>query len=67
MRCSLKGAMSEVESDRQRGAVRAAVNRLPQPIYWAYTPALDRPRQIANDNQPVWNLVPFPNGWYAAC
>ena len=66
-RCGLKGAMSEVESDRKRSAVRAAVNRSPQPNYWTYAPASDRPRQVANDNQPAWKLVPFPNGWYASC
>jgi hypothetical protein len=66
-RCSLKGAMSEVESDRQRGTVRATVNRSPQANYWTCAPTLDRPPQIANDNQPAWNLVPFPDGWYASC
>ncbi len=41
--------MSEVESDRQRGVVRAAVNRSSQANDSAYLPASDRPRPVAND------------------
>jgi hypothetical protein len=26
-----------------------------------------QPLRAANDNQTAWDLIPFPEGWYAAC
>jgi hypothetical protein len=30
-------------------------------------PALNRARQAANDDHTAWDLLPFPDDWYAGC
>jgi hypothetical protein len=60
-------AMSEVEYDRLLEAVRMAIEPAPQEDFVVHKPTLDEAPKAANDNQLTWPLVPFPDGWYAAC
>jgi hypothetical protein len=66
-------AVSEVEFDLLLDAVEAAIAPVPGedfmlaslPIFNA--PAQFNARKAANDNQLAWPLIPFPQGWNAAC
>ena len=65
--------MSEVEFDRLLDVVQAAIAPIPGedfmlanlPIF--NTPAPQSTQEAANDNQLAWPLIPFPEGWNAAC
>jgi hypothetical protein len=59
--------MSEVEFDRLLDAVRTAVSPAPHDDFSSFAPPFDQSPKAANDNQVVWGLVPFPDGWYASC
>jgi len=54
--------MSEVEYNRLLENVRMAIEPAPLEDFLA-----ELPPHAANDNQTAWPLVPFPEGWHAAC
>jgi hypothetical protein len=60
--------MSEAEFERLLDAVREAVTPAPQEGFLSssLSPSNQQPRP-ANDNGLAWPLLPFPEGWYAAC
>jgi hypothetical protein len=61
-----EGAMSEVEYDLMLEAVETAIATAPEDDSVVQTQRLYPPR-AANDNGGRWPLVPFPEGWHAAC
>ena len=59
--------MSEVEFERLLDAVRAAIAPAPQQDFLASLQMSGQPSNPSNDNGLTWPLIPFPEGWYAAC
>jgi hypothetical protein len=60
-------ALSEAAFDRLMDAVRTAVAPAPQEDFMTYPQTSRQPPRAANDKQTAWGIIPFPEGWYAAC
>jgi hypothetical protein len=58
--------MSEVEFELLLDVVRTAIAPEADPMS-CLTPTYDAPPKAANDNDTAWPLIPFPDGWHAAC
>ena len=61
--------MSEVEFDLLLDAVKTAVAPIPEDDFLVQSQPRYQPPRAANDNRPspAWPLIPFPEGWNAAC
>ncbi len=60
--------MSEVEFDMLLSSVQAAMAPVPgEELMFTGLQSFSAPRTAANDNQLAWPLIPFPQGWNAAC
>ena len=61
--------MSEVEFDLLLDAVQTAIAPdFEEEFVGQSLPLRQPPPRAANDNdRKAWPLVPFPEGWYAAC
>lgn len=59
--------MSEAEFERLLDAVNTAIAPIPLDDYITRLTPHGCPPEAANDNGMAWPLIPFPDGWHAAC
>ncbi len=59
--------MSEVEFDQLLDVVRTAVAVPGENSMVTHLPIVRVAQPAANDNARTWPLIPFPEGWNAAC
>ena len=62
-----ESVMSEAEFERLLDAVNTAIAPVPQADFIDGLTTYGHPPEAANDNGLAWPLIPFPDGWHAAC
>ena len=59
--------MGEAEFERLLSAVSAAMAPVPQQDFLIGMMTFSPSPEAGNDNGLAWPLIPFPDGWHAAC
>ncbi len=59
--------MSEAEFNLLLETVRDAMAPLPEEEFVPRSWIFSATPKAANDNEGAWPLLPFPEGWHAAC